>query len=163
LLLEQANPRLGQLEPQLQRIGLDGRPGRDPRAGDGQLVLGTPHPLAGDARHLPLGQYRVVIRLREEGRREACPQLSGIGPVEPRGPAQRLGEGYRRQRVVRRRSEGRRLQLEQRKQGEHQSASTGRATRAWLGSRAVRRSSSTYPTGTTNNVRTVEKKMPPTI
>src|SRR2546421_7748958 len=38
-------------------------------------------PLAGHARQLPVGQHRVVIRLREQGRREPGLQLPGVGPV----------------------------------------------------------------------------------
>src|SRR5207244_10426504 len=91
------------------------------------------------------------------------PQGRDVVRVEPGGPAQRLRERHDRQRVTRGACHGRRLKLEHREQSQHQSASTGRAARTRLGSRAVRRSSSTYPTGTTNNVSTVEKKMPPTI
>src|SRR2546426_12578999 len=118
--------------------------------------------------------YTTLFRSQEHRERAASrppgvvhlAERRDVVRVESRGPSQRFGERDGRERVGRRVGDGggeRGRQLCRSEQRQHQSASTGRATRTRPGSRAVRRFSSTYPTGTTNKVSTVEKKMPPTI
>jgi hypothetical protein len=82
-LLQQADLRPGELQQELQRVGLHRRSAHHPRSRNGKLLLRAAYPLLGHPRELPLREHVVVVGLGEQRRLELGLDLVRFGPRHP--------------------------------------------------------------------------------